>query len=383
MSHHELLSRLRTVTSDPLVSAYYLLVTHTDRYPLITRAGLADHASRRWDIEPERPVELSSQSGYHVPGRIQEQAGEHTLPASFVCELPSARLVGPDAVGFCDGSIILPTTQDSDRTVDTVAGRWNIAENLAQIRNRQSMSRDVSSVDHGFSLVSNWSKRYFHWMVDCLPRLQYLETARSTMDADIEVLVPPEPPGWLLESLSLMGYSKANITIWDPTISVDQVYVSTLPREGDIPDGDALRWTRERLRTNADEESVEDGSDRIYISRKKARARDVLTEQRLLDELRPLGFRSYTLEDLSVEEQIALFRDAEFVVGPHGAGFTNIMFSDDVGVVELFGKSVNSTCYFALSEQFGFDYDAVSCEFRGNDIIADPKEVRTVVEEHL
>ena len=75
-------------------------------------------------------------------------------------------------------------------------------------------------------------------------------------------------------------------------------------------------------------------SERIYIVRKGSRR--VVNESELLDRLRRHGFRPVALEELSFEEQIRLFHDAEAVVGTHGAGLTNLLFATDALVVEIF-----------------------------------------------
>lgn len=40
---------------------------------------------------------------------------------------------------------------------------------------------------------------------------------------------------------------------------------------------------------------------------------------------------------MTIREQMDLFYDAEIVVGAHGAGLTNIIYSDKINVIEIFG----------------------------------------------
>jgi hypothetical protein len=67
-----------------------------------------------------------------------------------------------------------------------------------------------------------------------------------------------------------------------------------------------------------------------------------------MEKLESYGFDSYVLEDLSFYEQVDLFSSAEIVVGPHGAGFTNTIFADDLTLLELFGSGElsHSLCYY-------------------------------------
>lgn len=65
---------------------------------------------------------------------------------------------------------------------------------------------------------------------------------------------------------------------------------------------------------------------RIYISRKGAKMRRVANEEELAPILARHGFAMVEMEKFSFAEQIAIFRQAEIVVGPAGAAFTLLSF---------------------------------------------------------
>src|SRR6185437_6497329 len=50
-------------------------------------------------------------------------------------------------------------------------------------------------------------------------------------------------------------------------------------------------------------------------------------ESQLTDLLKEFGFETLVMSKLSLADQINVFRTAEFIVGPHGAGFANLAFS--------------------------------------------------------
>lgn len=66
---------------------------------------------------------------------------------------------------------------------------------------------------------------------------------------------------------------------------------------------------------------------RTYISRSLASARRVINEDEVIATVSEFGFQVAHLEQMPLEEQIALFRDSDVILGPHGAGFANIIFS--------------------------------------------------------
>jgi hypothetical protein len=43
--------------------------------------------------------------------------------------------------------------------------------------------------------------------------------------------------------------------------------------------------------------------------------------------LKSYGFKTYLLEKMSLREQVILFAQAKIVIAPHGAGLTNLIFS--------------------------------------------------------
>ncbi len=97
----------------------------------------------------------------------------------------------------------------------------------------------------------------------------------------------------------------------------------------------------------------------VYISRRlteTAGNRCILNEAELLARLKPYGFVEYYLEDMSIEEQINLFYHASFVIAPHGAGLTNIIFSDSINVLELFPGACLLPHYYFLSKSLGHNY---------------------------
>lgn len=110
---------------------------------------------------------------------------------------------------------------------------------------------------------------------------------------------------------------------------------------------------------------------RIYISRDDARLRRVLNERRLLPRLESLGFERAVLGELPVARQIALFRQADIVVAPHGAGLTHIAWcKPGTKIVEFFpnpdgprGRVRNVCCdYWLLSQLLGLNY---ACHLAG------------------
>ena len=102
--------------------------------------------------------------------------------------------------------------------------------------------------------------------------------------------------------------------------------------------------------------------DRIYISRSRA-TRSLPHEAKLESKLRDRGFRVLHLEDLTWAEQVAIFRAARVVVAPHGAGLSNLVFSEPgIHVIELTNGHHYNRCFEWISHVCGHSYIPISAD---------------------
>jgi capsular polysaccharide biosynthesis protein len=119
----------------------------------------------------------------------------------------------------------------------------------------------------------------------------------------------------------------------------------------------------------------------VYISRRDATDRHVRNEEELLSVISELGFSDYALTEYSFSEQVELFAQAECIVGPMGAGFTNMMFAEDPTVVMLFGSDHNA-CYFTMAQGLGYDFGYIRGTPIGGDLRVDPEDLHQFLRKH-
>ena len=218
-------------------------------------------------------------------------------------------------------------------------------------------------------------RNYFHWTIECLPRLRAIRAFEKKTATDVSLLVPNDASGWMMESLALAGVDDDSIQPANATVyKASELVVPSFPE----PTTDDCRWLRNAVLKNSSDVSIETGSN-IYISRANATERRVLNEDAVKDTLRGYGFRSYRLEELSVAEQAVLFNDADIVLGAHGAGLSNLIYCEDAAVIELFGKKVKPN-YAALADTVGIEYRSMNCTPSGVDLIVDTDSLAETVE---
>ena len=105
--------------------------------------------------------------------------------------------------------------------------------------------------------------------------------------------------------------------------------------------------------------SAINNNKRIYISRRLAKkGRKIINETEVESVLKSYGFKTYVLEKMSLREQIILFAQAKIVIAPHGAGLTNLIFSQPkTTILEIFEPSTfSSLCYYSLSSSMNHNY---------------------------
>ena len=110
-------------------------------------------------------------------------------------------------------------------------------------------------------------------------------------------------------------------------------------------DSEALRKAAlERIKTLKQQEVT--CSKRIFLCRKEKRRR--YNEDDVFECIAPFGFEKVYLGDLSFDEQLAVVHQAEWIVGPTGAAWTNLIFCQP-----------GAKCLCWMAEEFG-DFSAFS-----------------------
>jgi hypothetical protein len=327
---------------------------------------------------------------YKGPGsvRLLDDPARYEPGDRFVAELPDATILGPAGPALTAEGRIVCDTVGTPALVRRRGGA-GVAQSMARngpIRTLRALRGDATPDDRLGTIalaIPTWTN-YYHWTVECLLRIRLLERYGAETGEYPTLLVPADRSSWMDESLAFADYA-GPVEGWDGGIArAKRLVVPTFPD----PIPAECRWLHDRIRagvgvagTDGSEDADEDG-ERIYVSRRDATVRRVVNRdmvRRVLDEF---DIQPYVLSDLSVREQIDLFARADLVVGPHGAGLTNVVYGDEMGVVELFGSKLMAT-FDRLSELMGHEYTALQCRQDGLDVRVNPERLRAAIRETL
>ncbi|MGW8177395.1 MAG: glycosyltransferase family 61 protein [bacterium] len=206
------------------------------------------------------------------------------------------------------------------------------------------------------SLVNIWSHNYFHWILENLTQL-------ISLDEIDNVLVPPNYPEYVFESLEFLGLTD-KICNWIGIPTEVNLLTAGQQRRSGYSELPALKKVIDRFR------KVNGNSPRyIYISRTDTGSRRVLNEKTYLDKVL-YNYQRIVPSKLSLLEQAEYFSNAKHIIGPHGAGLTNMIWSPEVKVTELVG-SYENPCFKKLAITLGREYELVKCRPMGADMFAE------------
>ena len=201
----------------------------------------------------------------------------------------------------------------------------------------------------------------YHWFFDCLSRL-YL--VLEHVHEPIKVIMRRDMAAYQLDTLNfvLEGYPQAEVVYigkhekWRVDEFVLPSFVANT-QSGYLPH-EMANWLRHKVWQGY---VIQPGQRkrRLYISRANAKTRRVLNEQELFPLLYRYGFEVVRAEELTYQQQVQLFYEAEAVMAPHGAGLTNMLFSEQSQVLEFHPANLIKTHYFLLCKALGFRYSAV------------------------
>lgn len=275
----------------------------------------------------------------------------HTQPATFVATLPGGR-------AYEEGSVITPDDQLLAEVSRIIERGEYIKEAGAHPIFSKTTLPPLVKVKGKVAVLSVAAGRgYYHWMFDVLPRIELLQKAGFDIASVDKFLINNYVSRFHIETLQILGIPREKILEihWNPHIKADELIVPSLVGDtGHIP-GWACEFLRSAFLPKTPLKS--DLPRRVYFNRGQVIHRKVTNEPEIVEYLSTYGFKSITLENLSLLEQFALLANAEAVVVPHGAGLTNIVFcKPGTKIIELLSPQAVNVMYWTLSNQTGLDY---------------------------
>jgi capsular polysaccharide biosynthesis protein len=172
-----------------------------------------------------------------------------------------------------------------------------------------------------------------HWLLDFLPRIALAQRLLGTAVAEFQIPFPADSPDWLPEMLAFFcGVSSQQILRFDryaQRLLCRRACVPSFAHNGYYVPHSFLTSFYDRFLPS----DGRTGSRRICISRsnfeRETRGIRRVFESRLRfeDIARRHGYEIVRPEELAIPQQISLFAGAGIIIGEHGSGMHNAIFS--------------------------------------------------------
>ena len=248
---------------------------------------------------------------------------------------------------------------------------------VAALRAHPHRLRELPSDRPYFNLMATTPAKghIFHWLFNAMvPLLAYLESGKS--DPGLGLIVNAAESEIQRRCIDFLK-ERYGISAIEPVAQHEAAAVPHLQAVIPVPHIPRALQSPLGLARLGDlggyvaGKAEKNGGNRIYVSRNDARLRRVLNEKSFMPSLEALGFQRAVLAELPIARQVALFKNAEIVVAPHGAGLAHIAWcKPGTKIIEFFpspfgprGLVRNATYdYWLLSQLLGLDY---TCHLAG------------------
>lgn len=242
------------------------------------------------------------------------------------------------------------------------------------------------------SLVQGASgNNYFHFLFDVVTKIKLCEQNLNLDQIDFFYL--PGMSNWQKKILSVFKIYEDRMinSVQYRHIQADTLFALEQPwyKKGfvqteinEIPD-----WIIYSLREKfLSYEKKFKSNDKIFIDRSDSLYNHckLINNKEIIRFLSDNGFSSYRVSELDFFEQIYLFHNAKIVIGPHGAAFTNLIFSDpELKIIEIIPENHSSLKCKKFSEILDFNYKRIELPKKDNhkdgDMFLEIDEIRKLI----
>ena len=271
-----------------------------------------------------------------------------------------------------------------------------ISENFAIKNGTPNLIKKING--NVFSLITGGAGKnnYWHWIFDVLPRIGILEKSNFKIKPNYYLLpaIFRKYQKETFEALKIPSYklidgNKYKHIICDNLIAVDHpINFKNSPTKSilNIPTW-LITWLRKKyIKKKYTNKNL---PKRIFINREfdsNLVARKIVNNQEVENLLINLGFKSISLSDLNFVDQIKLFKNANFIVGLHGAGFANMVFSNKRTKILEIASINNGNVLLSLAKKCKLNYKRIiginiskKLKFQNSHVLVDINKLKKLI----
>jgi len=195
---------------------------------------------------------------------------------------------------------------------------------------------ETREIEAGMLLSGLASSAFGHWLPEFLPKLQFLQQHPDY--AGLPLIVDANMPQSHFEHLRRITDNPLILLQANESLLCRRLLFAPSPAflpvelfPNDIPTHEMPGLSPRAMRFLQGDKPLDRPkhlAKRIFLTRKNMKWRRLLNEAEIIENLAELGFESVLIEELTIAEQIDLFRQAEWIVAPNGSALLNLIFAD-------------------------------------------------------
>ncbi len=272
--------------------------------------------------------------------RLQAPHEYYIFPEVRISKIGSCKVVGGTSLVTKDDCVICHDMYNFD--TDMLSEELHCLLSVYPQENKVVWSQDISIskvVENAATFVDSCAHNYAHWMTEVLPKIRIFCSIKEYQK--IPIIIDDLLHENQMESLlAVVGGNRSVIVLSKGCgLFVKELYFTS--STGYVPfqkrgNADstashglfspyALQMVVDRLSEWSAAIDKENLPKRIYV-RRNSSYRSLKNQAELEKVISQLGFEIIQPEKWSLSQQVALFENADVVVGPTGASFANIMF---------------------------------------------------------
>lgn len=287
----------------------------------------------------------------YVPIINNNESWVDTDCVPYLAEIPDAKIVSGSSLVFVDDGKVLSEVlahKEYGRYVET-----SIDIAIAARRDDRLLVNSFvfsEQLSEGFMLCGYASNAYGHWFAEFLPKIRFFE--KHPRYSQIPIIIDEGMPQSHYDFLKILSVNPIHILKRGATLKVknlivaptDTFFPTDLVKHHKVPPENqssvtvgALRFIQEKVIVRYGAPKIKQGA-RYFLSRRNSQWRRMTNESAVIDVVQKLGFQTIYVEELTLEQQIQLFQQAEFIVAPNGSATSNLIFSNPKIKIILIGQ---------------------------------------------
>jgi len=317
---------------------------------------------------------------------INEFYDNHIIDKSLFYLIPNVVVTHPLGVSFIKNNCIL---MNSAKNSSIYLNKSGFIKSYFEYK----FMKEIELIDCAILAVDILGINYFHFINDVLTSLPAFDRYINKFGIRPKVIIQKNAPKFQTEWLEILGVKSDDLIEITRSIKVKNLlvpsqHITLIPNSYSnnklyLLDKNSFDWIRNKVYNLIPKDTVR---DKIYISRPINSKRFIANEKDLFLMLKKYGFEKINPDKMTVRDQIEKFSNSSFVIGAHGAAFSNLIVSSKCVVIELYpeGRYSESTMtYYQISQMYGLIHYLITseCTINHENIKADVALIEKIVKE--